>query len=109
MAKYLGTIDVTTEGFKGIVNNPQNRHEVNSPLFNSLGFDIEQYWFGVGESTIYIVFSTPDNDVDVQALVMAVCASGIVNTMKAVRIIDAADGKLAAEKAASILYSPPGN
>ena len=109
MATYLGTIDVTSEGFKGIVGNPQNRKEVNEPLFNSLGFEIEHYWFGVGESTIYIVFKTPDNDVDVQALVMAVCASGIVNTMKAVRIIDAAEGKKAAEKASAIIYSPPGN
>jgi len=109
MATYLGTIDVTSEGFKGIVGNPQNRKEVNEPLFNSLGFEIEHYWFGVGESTIYIVFKTPENDVDVQALVMAVCASGIVNTMKAVRIIDAAEGKKAAEKASAIIYSPPGN
>ena len=109
MATYLGTIGVTPEGFKGIVGNPQSRKEVNEPLFNSLGFEIEHYWFGVGESTIYIVFKTPDNDVDVQALVMAVCASGIVNTMKAVRIIDAAEGKKAAEKASAIIYSPPGN
>ena len=108
MATYLGTIDITPDGFKGIVGNPQNRKEVNEPLFNSLGFEIEHYWYGVGESTIYIVFKAPDNDVDVQALVMAVCASGIVNTMKAVRVIDAADGQKAAEKASAIVYSPPG-
>ena len=56
MSKYLGTINVTPEGFKGIVGNPQNRQEVNTPLFNSLGFEIEHYWFGVGENNIYIVF-----------------------------------------------------
>tara|TARA_Y100001960_G_scaffold40771_1_gene39695 strand:- start:3867 stop:4196 length:330 start_codon:yes stop_codon:yes gene_type:complete len=109
MSKYLGTINVTPEGFKGIVGNPQNRQEVNTPLFNSLGFEIEHYWFGVGENNIYIVFGATDNDVDVQALVMAVCASGIVNTMRAVRIIDAEEGKRAAEKASAILYSPPGS
>ena len=28
MAKYIGTIDATTEGFKWMASNPQNRHEV---------------------------------------------------------------------------------
>ena len=43
-----------------------------------------------------------------QSLVLAICASGIVNTMTGVRIIDAEEGKAAAEKAGSILYRPPG-
>ena len=60
MAKYLGTIDVTTEGFKGIVSNPQNRHEVNSPLFNSLGFDIEQYWLFVILIGIIVALAVKD-------------------------------------------------
>ena len=109
MATYLGTIDITPDGFKGIVGNPQNLKEVNEPLFNSLGFESDHYWYGVGESTIYIVFKAPNNDVDVQALVMAVCASGIVNTMKAVRIIDAAEDKKEEEKASAIVYYTPGS
>lgn len=109
MARYLATIDVTAEGFQGIVSNPENRLEAIAPLFRSQGYELEHYWFGVGGSTIYIVYSSETDDlVNGQALVMAVCASGIVNKMTSVGIIDPEEGKAAAEKAATILYRPPG-
>jgi|TARA_B100001971_G_scaffold200168_1_gene211512 uncharacterized protein with GYD domain len=109
MARYLGTIDVTTEGFRGMVSSPENRQEANAALFRSLGYELEHYWYGVGGSTIYVVYSSEtDDDVNGQSLIMAVCASGIVNKMTSVRIIDAEAGKAAAEKSATILYRPPG-
>ena len=108
MARYLGTIEGTTECFRGFVQNPQDRKIVNQPLFNSLGFDLEHYWLGVGETKLYIVFTTSEDDVDVQALVMAVCASGIVHSMTVSRIITSEEAVASMEKAAKIVYSAPG-
>lgn len=108
MARYLGTIECTAEAFRGFVQNPEDRHKTNNVLFNSLGFDIEHYWFGVGETNIYLVFTTDDNDIDTQALVMAVCASGIVHSMKVTRLLSAADAVSAMKKAAEIVYAAPG-
>ena len=109
MGRYLATIDGTTEAFRGFVNNPEDRKSSNEPLFKSLGFNLEHYWVGVGESRLYIVFTAPDNDVDIQALVMAICASGIVHSMNISRIMTAEEAKDSMEKAQAILYSPPGN
>ena len=109
MARYLATIEGTTEAFRGFIQNPENRQTANQPLFNSLGFDIEHYWFGVVETNIYLVFTTADDDADTQALVMAVCASGIVHSMKVSRIMTAEEGVVAMKKAAAIVYSAPGN
>ena len=55
------------------------------------------------------MFTSNDNDVDTQALVMAVCASGIVNSMKVSRIMTAEESVAAMKKAASIVYSKPGS
>ena len=109
MARYLATIEGTTEAFQGFIQNPEDRKTANQPLFTSLGFEIEHYWFGVGETNLYLVFTSNDNDVDTQALVMAVCASGIVNSMKVSRIMPAEESVAAMKKAASIVYSKPGS
>lgn len=57
---------------------------------------------------MYIVFTAPDNDVDIQALVMAICASGIVHSMNTSGIMTAEEAKSSMEKAQALLYSPPG-
>ena len=89
-------------------SNPEDGKASNEPLSNSLGFDLEHYWVGAGESRLYIVFTAPDNDVDIQALVMAICASGIVHSMNISRIMTAEEAKSSMEKAQALLYSPPG-
>ena len=108
MARYLGTIEGTTECFRGFLQNPEDRKSVNQPLFSSMGFDLEHYWLGVGETKLYIVFTAPEDDVDVQALVMAVCASGIVQSMTVSRIITSEEAVQSMKKAAEIVYSAPG-
>ena len=61
MARYLATIEGTTEAFQGFIQNPEDRKTANQPLFTSLGFEIEHYWFGVGETNLYLVFTNNDN------------------------------------------------
>ena len=109
MARYLATIECTAEAFKRFIQNPEDRHKTNDALFNSLGFEIEHCWFGVVETNLYIIFTTDEYDVDTQALVMAVCASGIVHSMKVARLMNAAEGVSAMKKATAIVYSAPGN
>ena len=107
MARYLSTLDLSADAYKGLVANPQNRMEAAGPLFQSIGGTLEHYWFGVGETFIYVVFSAPENSVDVHALTMAVLSSGIATNMTTRQIITANEGMESAQKAAELTYRPP--
>ena len=109
MARYLLTVDITPDGFKGFIQNPSDRKEANRPLFDSVGLEIEHYWYGVGENKAYLVFTATEDDVDLQAAIMAVMASGIASSTKMSRIMTAEEGVAAMKKAGEITYTPPGD
>ena len=71
---------------------------------------MEHYWFGVGSNTLYIVTSMPDdNDTNLEALTMLVCASGIVQSMNMVKLLTSEEAVSAMKKAAELSYTPPGS
>ena len=107
MPRYLSTLNLSADAYKALVANPHNRMDAAAPLFQSIGGKLEHYWFGVGETFIYVVFSAPDNSVDVQALTMAVLSSGIASTMTTRQIVTAEEGMASAQRAAQLTYRPP--
>ena len=109
MPRYLTTIEFSPAAYKGLIDNPHNRMEAGQPLFNSIGGTVEHYWFGVGENRAYVVFSAPDNSVDVQAVSMAVLSSGTAVKATTSLIITAEEGMAAAQKAAQLTYRSPVN
>ena len=107
MSRYLGIIEATPEFYKGCMENPQDRKEVLNPMFEAFGGSLEEYWFGVGENNIYVVLQFPDDLVSVEALSMAICASGIMVKSRLVPILTSAEAVSAMKKAREIAYSPP--
>ena len=70
---------------------------------------MEHYWFCVGSNTLYIVTSMPDdNDTNLEALTMLVCASGIVQSMNMVKLLTSEEAVSAMKKAAELSYTTPG-
>ena len=85
------------------------RKAATAPLFKAIGAEVEHYWFGVGSNTLYIVTSMPDdNDTNLEALTMLVCASGIVQSMNMVKLLTSEEAVSAMKKAAELSYTPPG-
>ena len=76
MPLYLQQIAYTTEGWKALVNNPQNRFEAVRPAFERLGGKIVNAWFAFGDYDVVLVCEMPDN-VSVAAMAMAVAAGGL--------------------------------
>jgi len=109
MARYLATLELTSDAFKGFIQNPSDRKEAARPLFDSIGGEIEHYWYSVGENTVYVVFTATEDDVDLQAIIMAVMASGIARSSKMSRIMTAEEGVAAMKKAGEVTYTPPGD
>jgi len=49
-----------------------------------------------------------DNDTDLAAITMLVCASGIVQSMNMVKLLTSEEAVSAMKKAAELSYTPPG-
>ncbi len=110
MPRYLSTLTITPGGINGLVQNPQNRREVIEPLFQAVGGQLEHYWVGVGENSFYVVFTAPDDDINLEALTMIVYSSGIADSFKTSRILTSEEAMEAAKKASDLTYrSPSGN
>ena len=107
MSRYLGIIEATPEFYKGCMENPQDRKEVLKPMFDAFGGSLDEYWFGVGENNIYVVLQFPDDDVSVEALSMAICASGILSKSRLVPIMTSGEAVASMKKAREIAYNPP--
>jgi uncharacterized protein with GYD domain len=106
MARYLVEVGVTPQAFQAFVKNPQDRAQAIRPIVESLGGTLEEYYFGVGQSTVYLLAQLPD-EVSVEALTMAVMASGAITSIKSTAILTAAEAVEAMKKASDVGYRPP--
>ena len=75
-------------------------------MVEALGGTLEEYYFAVGQNTVYTLGDIPD-EVSLEALVMAVLAGGAVTSFKSTPLLTAAEAVEAMQKAADVLYKPP--
>ena len=106
MARYLFEIGIAPQVFSTMIKNPHDRAEATQPMFEALGGKLEEYYFAVGQSTVYAVAQIPE-EVSLEALTMAVLAGGAVTSVKSTAILTAAEAVVAMKKAGDIVYRPP--
>jgi uncharacterized protein with GYD domain len=106
MARYLLEVGVTPETFGTLMKNPQDRAKATRPVFEAFGGSLDEYYFAVGQTTVYLVGEMPD-EVSIEAMTMAVLAGGAVTSIKFTPILTAAEAMQAMEKAADAMYRPP--
>ena len=95
------------EYWSGVVNNPQNRAEAIRPMVESVGGKLEGLYFVVGEDAGYVIMESPD-EVGLEALTIAVQASGAAKLVKTSVVLTAEKVVEAARTAGSVGYRPPG-
>ena len=106
MARYLMQITLVPQAFAALVQNPDNRAEAVRPIFEAVGGKLEEYYFAVGENTVYVLSEIPDQ-LSLEALTMAVLAGGVVTSTKATAILTAKEAVDAMKKAKDVAYRPP--
>jgi len=106
MARYLYEMSLTPAVFATLLKNPQDRAEATRPMVERLGGTLEEYYFGVGQSTIFVICEFP-GPVTAEALTIAVMAGGALTSCKATPILTAAEAVEAMQKAGDIVYRPP--
>ncbi len=78
MPKYLLQASYTVEGVKGLLKEGgTSRHAAVKKAVKSVGGSIESFYFGFGETDVYVIADMPDN-VSMAALALTVGATGTV-------------------------------
>lgn len=106
MPRFISDIKLSPEAISGLIENPHDRGEAVRPLFEALGGNLVEYYFGVGGGNAVVIYDLPDAD-SIQALSMKVIAGGTTTDFKTQRLITSAEAVSAIKKAGDINYQPP--
>ena len=106
MARYLTQICMKPEAFAPMMQNPQDRGEAVRPLFEAIGGSLKEYYFAVGENTVYVICEVPDH-ANMAAITMAVLAGGAITSIKTTGILTAQETIDVMRKAGDVVYRPP--
>ena len=80
MSKFLIEASLTTQGVKGVqAEGGSARREAVKKALESVGGQLEAFYFGFGDRDVYVIADLPDNAA-AAAMALAVNASGAVTT-----------------------------
>lgn len=105
MANYLFRVNYTTEGFKGLLQEGgTSRRAAAEKALASIGGSLEGFYFGLGETDLFILADLPDN---IAAAKLSVLTSATGTTSgQTIPLLTAEDLDEVAKKGAS--YRAPG-
>src|SRR3970282_2453443 len=107
MAYFLLQGAYTTESWKSLINNPENRLKLVSPVVEKMGGKIESAFFSFGEYDVFVILNMPDN-VSAAAFSLAVAAAGTYKSSKTTPLLTMEEGIESMKKAGQSGYRPPG-
>jgi uncharacterized protein with GYD domain len=105
MPKFLIEASLTTQGVKGVQSEGGTaRREAVKKAIESVGGQLEAFYFGFGERDVYVLADFPDNQ-SAAAMALTVNASGAVAS-RTVVLLPPEDVDAAAKR--SVDYRAPG-
>jgi uncharacterized protein with GYD domain len=105
MPKYLIEASYTVEGVKGVQSaGGSSRRDAIAALAESVGGQLESFYFAFGEHDVYTVIDLPDNE-SATAVALTVNASGAVKVRTTV-LVTPEEVDAAAKR--SVEYRTPG-
>ena len=107
MARYLTQVSYTSEAMATLVKNPQDRGSFIRELIERLGGHVETFDFCFGEYHVATILEFP-NDETMEAISMAIYASGAIKDIRITVLITMEDAVRAMRRAQASGYEPPG-
>ena len=106
MARYLAQLSYTSDTMSHLISNPQDRGAVIRDLIQRLGGKVETFDFCFGDYHLVMIAEFPDNE-SVEAIMMAVYASGAAKEFKITVLIPMEEAVRAMTRANAAGYKPP--
>lgn len=107
MAKYLALFGFTGETVKRFVANPSDRATAIRGLVESVGGNLECYYWMFGQYDGMAIVEMPDSHT-YAAATLAIISSGAFTHFETHELLEADDLPAIAERARVIVYQPPG-
>jgi len=92
--------------YANLISNPQDRAKALRPIMESMGGNLERYYYDGSENSIYTISEMPDVE-SLAALMSAVFAGAGLISYKVTPILTAPEMVEAFKKAGSVAYQPP--
>ena len=106
MPRYLLRLSASADTWAAMIKDPSNRLEANRPVVESMGGKLDGFYFVVGDNEIVEILDMPD-DVSMEAITIAILASGAVKSIKASTLLTAEEAIEAMQRAGNVGYRPP--
>ena len=105
MPKYLIEGSYTLEGLKGVQSaGGTSRRDAVAKLAESVGGQLESFYFALGDHDVYAIVDLPDNESAAAVSLTAIAAGGV--TLRTVVLLTPEEVDAAANR--SVEYRPPG-
>ncbi len=108
MAKYMALFNLTSEAIRRFIANPSDRAAVVRGMVESVGGNLECYYWVFGQYDGMAVIEMPDAHTTA-ATSLAIVSSGAFTHFETHELIEASDLAAIAERAREIVYQPPGS
>jgi uncharacterized protein with GYD domain len=105
MPKYLIEGSYTLEGVKGVQSaGGTSRRDAVAKLAESVGGQLESFYFAFGDQDVYAIVDLPDNESAAAVALTAIAAGGVA--LRTVVLLTPEEVDAAANR--SVEYRPPG-
>src|SRR5262245_53457939 len=105
MPHYLHQVAYTSESWKALVAQPQNRVEVVSHAIEKLGGKVVAGFFAFGEYDIIVITEMPDS-ISAAAIAIAFAAGGACKSVQTTPLLTPEEALQALKKAGESGYRP---
>jgi uncharacterized protein with GYD domain len=105
MPHYLHQVAYTSESWKALVAQPQNRVEVVSHAIEKLGGKVVAGFFAFGEYDIIVITEMPDS-ISAAAIAIAFAAGGACKSVQTTPLLSPEEALQALKKAGESGYRP---
>ena len=105
MATFLIQVAYNSDGWKGLIANPQDRIEAIRPALEQLDGTVVAGWLAFGEYDVVAIVELPTN-VSAAAFSMAVSAGGTVKGFQTTPLMSMDEAVTAMQLAAESAYAP---
>ena len=107
MALYLSRFSYTPETWSRLIGSPEDRREAARTYIESVGGNLQGFWYAFGTHDGYTLWEAPDN-VSMAAVALAISGGGALSSLETTVLLTVDETMDALRRAQEVQYRAPG-
>jgi uncharacterized protein with GYD domain len=108
MPLYLTRFSYTPDTWARLIGNPEDRRLAAKSYIESVGGQLQGFWYAFGPQDGYTLWEAPDN-VSMAAVALAISGGGALSSFETTVLLTVDETMDALRRAEHIRYKPPGS